>query len=227
MLVRAGMRAAASGAQKKLVVNPRNAKQIQYIRHLEDVSKNIVIASGHAGCGKSMIATTIGINKMKSGEVKKIVLTRPAVSVEEQHGFLPGTIEQKMEPWTRPLFDVLDKHFTVSDIEAMMHKRVIEICPLAFMRGRTFEDAWIICDEAQNCTPNQMLMVLTRIGNNSKIVVTGDPFQHDRGFEENGLSDLVSRVQGMDSDHISVVEFEQEDVERHPIIPHILNMYGS
>jgi len=207
------------------VVTPRNKKQGAYIKHLEDPSKYIVVASGHAGCGKSMLATAVGINKMNSGAAKKLVLTRPAVCVEEQHGFLPGTLEQKMEPWTRPLFDVLEKYYTVHDIETMMKKRIIEICPLAFMRGRTFEDAWIICDEAQNCTPNQMLMVLTRIGKNSKIVVTGDPFQHDRGFDANGLCDFVQRCKGIPSDHVALVEFEHEDVERHEIIPHVLNMY--
>ena len=149
----------------------------------------------------------------------RLILTRPAVSVDEQHGFLPGTLEKKMEPWTRPMFDCLHKYISPKDV-----KNYVEICPLAYMRGRTFENAWIIGDEMQNSTPAQMKMLLTRLGEGSKMVVTGDVQQHDRGFEENGLSDLTRRVFTV-SDYIHHVAFTDEDVVRHPAIREILSMY--
>ena len=172
-----------------------------------------------------MLATHVGVEKLKQGDVDKLIITRPAVSVDESHGYLPGTLENKMEPWIRPIMDVMLKSMSADDIARHMKQRTIEICPLAFMRGRTFENAWIICDEAQNCTPSQMLMVLTRIGHGSKLIVTGDPEQHDRGFENNGLVDFADRVRIFRPDGIGIVEFDENDVMRHPIIPSILNMY--
>jgi len=188
----------------------------------------IVIATGCAGTGKTLLASHAGVNKLAEKKVNKLVVTRPAVSVDEQHGFLPGTLEKKMEPWTRPIFDALSQHYTRSKIDTMLKDNIIEICPLAYMRGRTFENAWIICDEAQNMTVNQMLMVLTRIGKDSKIVITGDPDQYDRGFFKNGLTDLIERI-GYHScvDNIELIEFTESDVERHPVIPKIIEMYKS
>lgn len=212
------------------VSSPRNPKQAVYLDMLRAPKPYVVVASGHAGCGKSMLATQVGIEKLRAGDVEKVIITRPAVSVDEQHGFLPGTLEQKMDPWTRPVFDVIEKHFAPEEIQKLMKHRVLEICPLGFMRGRTFENAWIICDEAQNCTPNQMLMLLTRMGENSKIVVTGDPFQHDRGFESNGLKDLVDKLDEVASgnnNYLRSIQFEETDVERHEAIPFILSMYSS
>ena len=118
------------------------------------------------------------------------MITRPAVSVDEQHGFLPGTLEEKMDPWLRPIYDVFYKFITPAQVNNLINKQQIEICPLAYMRGRTFDNAWICADEMQNSTPQQMLMLLTRIGKNSKLVITGDPAQHDRGFEKNGLNGI-------------------------------------
>ena len=131
-----------------------------------------------------------------------------------------------MSPWIRPIYDVLQLHYPKSKIDLLIKDGVVEICPLAYMRGRTFEKSWIICDEAQNTTVNQILTVLTRIGNNSKMVVTGDPEQHDRGFDINGLNDLLERMTYLgDMSDIQKVEFSETDVERHPIIPLILSMY--
>jgi phosphate starvation-inducible PhoH-like protein len=145
------------------------------------------------------------------------------VSVDEQHGFLPGSLEQKMSPWTRPMFDALSLYFRPKDIKAMMADGKIEVCPLAYMRGRTFDDAWIIGDEMQNSTPSQMKMLLTRIGFNSKLVIAGDVNQHDRGFENNGLSDLISKLN--DSENIMHVQFTESDIERHEVIKEVLQMY--
>ena len=210
----------------------RSETQRRYLEVLHNEATPIVIASGSAGSGKTALATHVGVQKLKEQKVKRIIITRPAICVDEEHGFLPGTLEQKMEPWIRPVFDVLNTHFSSEAIKQMMASRVIELCPLAFMRGRTFERSWIICDEAQNCTPNQMLMVMTRIGLDSKLVITGDPTQFDRGFEVNGLNDVVNRIQqkNQDQNHdedIAVVYFSSHDVVRHPVIPKVLSLYHN
>lgn len=210
------------------IVTARNDKQRHYLRMLHAPLPHVVIATGSAGTGKTMLATHVGVIKLLNEEVDKIIITRPAVSVDEAHGFLPGTLDKKMEPWMRPVFDSLSMHFSKNKIDNLVKEHVIEMCPLAFMRGRTFEKSWIICDEAQNTTVHQMLMVLTRIGPGSKMVITGDPHQHDRGFHDNGLNDLIQRVSFNNDDcgkQIEVIEFEQCDVERHEVIPIVLNMY--
>lgn len=213
---------------KNMKILPKNEKQQKYIDMLSSDNPYIVIATGSAGTGKTLLATHIGVKKLIQNDVSKIVITRPAVSVDEQHGFLPGTLEKKMEPWIRPIFDVLSLHFPKNKIESMMLEQVIEICPLAYMRGRTFDDAWIICDESQNTTINQMMMVLTRIGKDSKVVITGDPNQYDRGYNNNGLSDLIQRVEYQDiKDNIGIIEFTEDDVERHPVIPIVLDLYKT
>ena len=221
------LRAAASQAR---TISAKNQTQYRYIEMLSKERPYIVVASGHAGTGKSLLATSVGIDKLRSGEVSKMIITRPAVTVEDEaHGFLPGTLEQKMEPWIRPITDVIEKRCTKDEIARMVKNKKIEIVPLAYMRGRTFENSWIICDEAQNCTPNQMLMLLTRIGENSKVVITGDPFQHDRRFKTNGLSDLLDKilVTKPHCNDISYIYFDEYDVVRHPVISCVLDMYGK
>jgi len=165
----------------------------------------------------------MGSKALVSGRVERLILTRPAVSVDEQHGFLPGNLNKKMEPWTRPMFDALHRFMPVKKVNELIYDQRIEICPLAYMRGRTFDNAWIIGDEMQNCTPSQMKMLLTRIGENSKMVIAGDLAQHDRGFEANGLLDLVCRLPKSRS--ISHIEFSEDDVVRAEVIKEILQMY--
>ena len=200
------------------MVSPRGVVQRRYLDLLQS-SVPIIIGTGPAGTGKTLLACHAGAKALVKGQVNRLVLTRPAVSVDEQHGFLPGSLDKKMEPWTRPMFDCLHKYISPKEL-----KEYVEICPLAYMRGRTFEHAWIIGDEMQNSTPAQMKMLLTRLGEGSKMVVTGDVQQHDRGFEDNGLSDLTRRVFTI-SDYIQHVEFTDEDVVRHPAIREILSMY--
>jgi phosphate starvation-inducible protein PhoH and related proteins len=206
---------------------PKNLKQEDYIELLEDSRMNIVIAIGPAGTGKTMLAVLAAIRALKQGECEKIVITRPAVSVDEQHGFLPGDLVEKMAPWTRPIFDVIEEYYSPKDILAMIEEGVIEVAPLSYMRGRTFKNAFIIGDEMQNSTPNQMKMFLTRIGENSKIIVTGDLGQHDRTYEENGLKEFLERLRARKSNRIGFIEFTDKEVERHPAVREVLRLYGE
>jgi len=213
--------------EKHVHIIPKSIAQEDYLELLECNKTSIVFAMGPAGTGKTMLGVLAAIQAMKTGQCDKIVITRPAVSVDEQHGFLPGTLVEKMAPWTRPIFDVMEEYWSPSQIEGMIADNVIEIAPLAYMRGRTFKNAYIVADEMQNATPSQMKMLLTRIGENSKIIVTGDLAQHDRGFENNGLKDFVNLLKKKNSKMIGVVEFGRKDVERHPAVTEVLEIYGD
>jgi phosphate starvation-inducible PhoH-like protein len=212
--------------KKKIEVLPRNVRQEDYIELLNNPQKSIVFATGPAGTGKTMLAVKVGMQKLDRGEIDRIIVTRPAVSVDEQHGFLPGTLEQKMAPWTRPIFDVFEEYWTPKQVEGLLENKEIEIAPLAYMRGRTFKNCWIVADEMQNATPEQMKMLLTRIGEGSKIVVTGDLAQHDRGYDNNGLKDFTDRLTTLPH-RIGLVHFTKKDVERHPAVVDVLNIYGE
>lgn len=215
--------------ERQVTLLPKTLNQETYINLLTDPDKLIVFATGPAGTGKTMLAMLAGILALKSGQVKRLVLTRPAVGVDdEQHGFLPGDLNSKMEPWTRPLFDVLAEYYDRPTISRMIDEQTIEISPLAFMRGRTFKDAWIIADEMQNATPNQMKMLLTRIGEGSKMVITGDTRQTDRRELDNGLLDFQRLVeQFKQTQFVSGVEFEGKDIQRHPAVSEVLKIYGE
>jgi phosphate starvation-inducible PhoH-like protein len=208
---------------------PKSLNQEEYISLLTDSSKSIVFATGPAGTGKTMLAVLAGIKSLKEGEVKKIVMTRPAVGVDdERHGFLPGDINAKMEPWTRPLFDVFAEYYSPREVARMLEEQTIEIAPLAFMRGRTFKDSWIVADEMQNATPGQMKMLLTRLGEGSKIVVTGDTRQADRRELDNGLLDFKGLVAAyQQSKYVAGVEFMSKDIMRHPAVAEVLKIYGE
>lgn len=208
-------------------ITPRNPVQRYYKQLLDNPKIPIIVSTGPAGTGKTLLACHSGAQQLASGKVARLILTRPAVSVDEQHGFLPGTLEQKMDPWVRPMWDALGTYFSPKTIKSMMGDRIIEICPLAYMRGRTFDAAWIIADEMQNATPNQMRMVLTRIGNNSKLIVAGDPDQYDKGFDLNGIGDLTNRLSKSNLSSIQVVQFGVEHIERHPVIKDVLSIYET
>jgi len=215
----------------KLVKNikPRGVNQIRYVELLTAQKPHIVVATGASGSGKTLIATHIGCQKLYSGEVEKLVITRPTVSVgPDDLGFLPGTLHQKMEPWVKPVYDALMMHYPKTKIVQMVDEGKIEIASLSHMRGRTLSQSWIICDEAQNTTIDQMLMVLTRIGQGSKLVITGDPMQHDRTMSINGLSDLLHRCNRFTprDDIFQIVQFDVNDVQRHPAIPVVLDIYS-
>lgn len=212
---------------KPLVLLPRNLAQERYLDTLRDLTNAIVFAMGPAGTGKTLLATQFAIKALIEGNCQRIVITRPAVSVEEQHGFLPGDLNTKMAPWTRPIMDVFKEVYPVATVERMLAMEAIEVAPLAFMRGRTFKHAIVIGDEMQNATPSQMKMLLTRIGEGSRMIITGDLQQHDRGFEANGLLDFVTRtrLQAARCTALAVCEFTAADIERHPVIEDILRIY--
>lgn len=205
-------------------VVPRTYNQEIYLRHLFDENKNIVFAVGSAGSGKTMLGVQSGIKMFKEGLFDKIIITRPAVSVDEEHGFLPGTLEQKMQPWVRPIMDVFSEYYYNREIEGMIREGIIEISPLAYMRGRNFSNAFIIADECQCCTMSQMKMLLTRISENSKMVVNGDLEQADR-IGENGLKHFLELLETKRSDRIALVRFDQKDIQRHPVVADVLSIY--
>lgn len=221
-------------AQKELKVNkrpvqliPKTLNQEKYILALLDEKTDIVVVGGPAGTGKTYLAMQAAIKAMREGECDRIILTRPAVGVEdEKHGFLPGDLNQKMEPWTRPLLDVLREYYTAQEIAHMLEEQIVEIAPLAFCRGRNFKHSWIILDEAQNATPGQLKMIMTRIGEGSKIVITGDVEQADRKTADNGLMDLQNRLRKGVIPGLQQCHFELKDVQRHRIIEHVLNLYS-
>ena len=204
-------------------LQPKNLAQETYIDSLQDPNTTVVFAVGAAGTGKTMLATVHAIDQLKSNEIKKIIITRPAVSVEEQHGFLPGSLIDKMQPWVLPILDYFYEYYGKKELLGMIEADIVEIAPLSYMRGRTFKHCIIIADEMQNATPNQMKMLLTRIGEGCQIVVTGDMEQHDRGYEDNGLKDFISRYTGQAG--ITVCKFGKKDIERHPLIDTILGIY--
>jgi phosphate starvation-inducible PhoH-like protein len=193
---------------------------------LGDPNSHIVVTVGPAGTGKTYLAMLAAVRALRTGDCERVVLTRPAVGVEdERHGFLPGNLVAKMEPWTRPLLDVLREYYRPQDILRMIDDQVVEISPLAFMRGRTFKHSWVIADEMQNATPAQVKMLMTRIGDSTKIVITGDVEQADRQGKNNGLADLAQRLATRPVAGISVCELGTRDVQRHAIIEKVLELY--
>jgi len=216
---------------------PKTYNQEKYYKYLNDDKIKLLFAVGPAGTGKTMLACNNAVKDLKSGKVNKIVITRPVVPVEEDIGFLPGNINKKMDPWTRPIFDVFLDFFNQREIDLMMYNNVIEISPRAYMRGRTFKNAFIIADEMQISSPNQMLMLTTRIGLGSKMVITGDLKQSDKGLES-GLYDFINKFKVYENielerynntdinSGIKIVELNNTDIERSPVIVKILDVYN-
>jgi phosphate starvation-inducible PhoH-like protein len=215
--------------RRKVELIPKSLNQETYIDLLTNRDKVIVFATGPAGTGKTMLAVMAAIQAYQRGECKKIVITRPAVGVDdEQHGFLPGDLNAKMAPWTRPIMDVFAEYYRQTEITRMLDESIIEVSPLAYMRGRTFKQSWIIADEMQNATPSQMKMLLTRLGDNSRMVVTGDTQQADRREAENGLIDFKRLVADYENCRfVDGVEFSARDIHRHAAVAEILRIYGE
>jgi len=206
---------------------PRGENQKLYFKYLNDPTIPIVLGYGPAGSGKTLFACYTAVKELKAENVQKIIMTRPLVSVDKEDiGFLPGDLERKMDPWTRPMFDILLEFFSQRDIDVMIDSGVIEISPLAYMRGRTFKKCFIIADEMQNSSPNQMLMLTTRIGVGSKMVITGDLNQSDR-VNDNGLKIFMEKIRKYNGNKngIEICELENDDIERSAVVSQILNIF--
>ena len=217
---------------------PRTLNQKTYVDSLNNKNNSLIVVIGPAGTGKTMLASLKGIEMLKNNEINKLIITRPIATVEEDIGFLPGNLNKKMDPWIKPFFDVLGDYYSKTQISNMLNDGNIEIVPLVFMRGRTFKNAFIIADEMQNSSPNQMLMLTTRLGTNSKMVITGDLSQTDKNENVNGLSDLItkyntySNYEGSNvnitdkiSNNIKVIRLNGSDIQRSKTVEQVLSIY--
>jgi phosphate starvation-inducible PhoH-like protein len=200
----------------------RTEKQKKYINNL--VSSNIIFSLGPAGTGKTYLAVAVAVSKLVSGEVKKIILSRPAVEAGENLGFLPGDLKEKIDPYLIPLYDSLYELVGYEKMQKKIEDGTVEIAPLAFMRGRTLKDSFVILDEAQNATDTQIKMFLTRLGKNTTMVVNGDPSQID--LPPSKSSGLLKSVNILDNlDEIKITRFDTTDVQRHPLVSKIIDAY--
>ena len=213
--------------QKQVHIHGRNPNQKDYIQKLLDPTQTIIFATGPAGTGKTMLAVLAAVKALKEQTIDRLIITRPAVGVDdEKHGFLPGDLNDKMKPWLRPIYDIFEKYVSHTYMERLIKEETIEVCPLAFMRGRTFENCIIIADEMQNSTESQMKMILTRISFGSKLIINGDLNQSDN--RRNGLKDFLNKYEHSkdpNKDNIKIVKFRNSDVQRHSIIETVLNIY--
>ncbi len=214
-----------SGRQRnfgKKVIVPKTINQRRYLEAIE--RNDLVLGIGPAGTGKTYLAVAMGISALLSKRVSRIILTRPAVEAGERLGFLPGTLQEKVDPYLRPLYDALYDMLELDKVEKLLERNIIEIAPIAFMRGRTLNDSFIIVDEAQNSTSEQMKMVLTRQGFNSKMVVNGDVTQIDLPLgKRSGLVNAEEVLRGVEG--ISFVYFDERDVVRHTLVQRIVKAY--
>ncbi len=203
-------------------VTPRTPGQVTYLNAMEE--RDLVFCAGPAGTGKTFLAVALAVSMLRRSRIRRLVLVRPAVEAGEKLGFLPGDIQAKVNPYLRPLLDALHDMMPYEQIRRLMSNDVIELAPLAYMRGRTLNDAMIILDEAQNTTPSQMLMFLTRLGHNSKMVITGDPTQVDLEADQiSGLVDARCKLSGIKG--IGFVELGRQDIVRHLLVQNVVEAY--
>ena len=200
-------------------IRPHNEAQKRMLEAIE--LANLVFAVGVAGTGKTYLAVAKAVEALENQKVRRIVLSRPAVEAGESLGYLPGDLEEKMSPYLRPLYDILCDRLSTKRLKALMAEGVIEIAPIGYMRGRTLNNAYVVIDEAQNCTYVQLKMLLTRLGWNSTMVVTGDPEQSDLLPGMSGLSDIVEKLSSVSN--ISTIEFGRQDIVRHPLVGEIID----
>lgn len=216
----------------RVLYTPKNPKQEKLDTYLRQ-NFPIVVAEGPAGTGKTLVSTQHAIQLLHEDKIKKIIMTRPTVFTGADIGFLPGTLEDKMQPWMMPMLDIFQEFYSKDKLKKLMYDGVVEIVPLGFMRGRSFRNSAIIADEMQNSSTEQMKMLLTRIGENSKLIITGDLNQSDlSGDATNGLQDFIERLsikytrpREMINDRIAVVRLDGQCIERHPVIIKILELY--
>ena len=207
---------------RKVTISPRSVNQAKYIEALKN--KNMTFGLGPAGTGKTFLAVAMAVSHLLEGQVERIILSRPAVEAGEKLGFLPGDLKEKVDPYLRPLYDALGQMISTEQTEKRLERGEIEVAPLAFMRGRTLSDAFVILDEAQNTTPMQMKMFLTRFGQNCHMVVCGDPSQVDLPSGSlSGLKDAINTLKNIDD--IAFIEFDASDVVRHELVGKIVQAY--
>ena len=210
--------------RKSALIRPRTPGQEDYVRAMAE--NDLVFCLGPAGTGKTYLAVAMALSLLKAGKIKRLVLARPAVEAGEKLGYLPGDLQAKVNPYLRPLFDAMGDMMEFDQIKRFISNDAIEVLPLAFMRGRTLNSAAILLDEAQNATPQQMLMFLTRLGNHSKMIVTGDDSQSDLdGRSKSGLVDAAHRLR--ETEGIAVVRLSKVDIVRHPLVTQIVNAYDG
>lgn len=211
-----------------ILYSPKTTNQKNYVNALNNKNDSITVVVGPAGTGKTLLACNSAVNYFKEGKIDKIIITRPVVPVEEDIGFLPGTMVKKMDPWTRPIFDIFEEYYSKAQVSNMVLNGQIEISPLGFMRGRTFKNAFIIADEMQNSSPNQMYMLLTRIGINSRMVITGDLEQSDK-LENNGLKDFIQKHTLASTyykqNNIALIQLDKGDIQRSELVNQIIQLY--
>lgn len=210
---------------KYVDIVPRNTKQEELLELINDNSNRVIFATGPAGVGKTILFSLVAIRELKRKNISRIIISRPAVSLEEDHGFLPGDLNKKMDPWVRPIMDILEEYYSPKEIQLMISERVLELSPLSYLRGRTFKNAIVILDEAQLTTPNQLKAFLTRIGDGCRLFITGDLRQSDKG--KFGLNDFLLRLKTNEKPGIKLVEFSHVHIERDPIVKSILDIYGD
>lgn len=201
-------------------IKPQSENQ-KYLMEAID-QKNVVLAVGPAGTGKTFVAIAKAVEAFESGEVSRIILSRPAVEAGESLGYLPGTLDEKMSPYLRPLYDCLGERLGLRNLKKYLHDGTIEIAPVAYMRGRTLNNAFIVVDEAQNCTYSQLKMLLTRLGWKSSMVMTGDPDQTDLLDGMSGLQDIARRLEALED--VPVIRLEDRDIIRHPLVAAMLSV---
>lgn len=206
--------------QKTKFLVAKNEKQKQYIRLIRD--KIIVFATGEAGTGKSYIPTSLALQELKAEKIEKIIITRPIVQVDEDLGFLPGDLYEKINPYILPIYNILKDYIEQKELVLLLESKKIEVIPLAFIRGHTFSNCYVLADEMENATYNQIKTLLTRVGDSCKIIINGDITQSDLPYHIQGaLEDVIGSLQSLEE--VGVVEFGREDIVRHPLIGKILD----
>jgi phosphate starvation-inducible PhoH-like protein len=218
---------------KKNLYVPKTNNQLEYVNSLNSNNYDLLFCTGPAGTGKTLFACSYAIEELYKKSIKKFIITRPTTTIDENIGYLPGDINEKMNPFTQHIYDIFLEYYTQQDINSLIENKIIEVVPLAFIQGRTFKNSIIIGDEMQNSTPNQMFMLTTRLGINSKMIITGDPSQTIN--KNNGLKNIIDKLNNkynydnlsLEKDRIKMIEMNGNDIQRHHIVQIMNELYNN